>query len=611
MNTNKKRSISSITKTLIILLLVAIVMSLLNAAIYLIVFAAQGKLGVEELKPLLTSTLIIFPIPTIVLFVVGSIISIVSLKKRQVAINNLLTPLVMSGVDTICIDKASGLISGKLVTKKTIPLKAVGDDYIAQAISNVLCATNNNSAIALALKKEFDLELSSGVIDILSPNENGIFGASFKGGKTFIIGDLNNLPLINQQGIIKRCEEYFKNGHYVIALGESKDLISNGKFEGTLEAIVLVVIKSGVRDGANETFKWFLDDGIDVKVITNDDPISSSLLATEAGINGSDKYISLKGVNFEKIRQIADDYCVFGDLNEDQKRFLVKVLQEKGRTVAVVAAGENNAPVLKQSNCSLSFTDNEEETSKKSNVKLNNSNFSLVKEIINEGKRFNSNLQQIISLILSNAFFVFVVSLVLLFASIGGSDSGLVFPYSINNLLLVEAVLCICAPLALLFLRNNGEKNENFNAHNILMKAIPSSLVLIASVVSIFIIYSLQKGAVVSWGVYSIDTLVTMSVICTSILSIVVSFGIYSPLTKYRNIVLISSSAVVVVLLLVCGLIAYLTNGIDPILNLPFIEMSGPAYLITAIITVVLTAIYLFVNRLISIRKGDYLENEN
>ena len=71
MSTNKKRSISSITKTLIILLLVAVVMSLLNAAIYLIVFAAQGKLGAEELKPLLTSTLIIFPIPTIILFVAG------------------------------------------------------------------------------------------------------------------------------------------------------------------------------------------------------------------------------------------------------------------------------------------------------------------------------------------------------------------------------------------------------------------------------------------------------------------------------------------------------------------------------------------------------------
>ena len=603
-NTSVKHPVSLISVTLIRLLLVAIGMSLLNALVYLIVFAAQGKLYGDELNSFLTSTLLLLPIPPVLLFLIGSIISVVTLSKKQITIKNLAAPLIMSSVDTICIDKASALTSGKLAVKKSIPLKVVGDDYIAQAISNVLCATNNQSQIALALKKEFDLELTSGVIDILSSNENGCIGASFKGGKTFIIGDPNYLPLVNQPGIIKRCEEYFKSGHSVVALGESKELISGGKFNGTLEAVMLIVIKNCVRDGASETFKWFQDNNIDVKVITSDDPISSSLLATEAGINNADKYVSLEGVNFEKIRQIADIYSVFGDMNQDQKLFLIKVLQEKGRTVATVADGDENTSILKQSNCSLSFLDGV------SHAVLKNPNTSLLRYVVCEGRRFSNNLRRIVSLFLTNAFFIFVVSLMFVFAFIGEKDAA-AFPYSFNNLLLLEIALALCAPLSLLFCKNSNDNYDGFSIKDILQKSIPSSLALIVSTCLLFVLFLLQKASAVSWGIYSIDTFVAMSIITMSLLSIIVSFGIYSPLTKYRKIVLIGLSAFTVTLLTVSGIIAYSTNGTDPILMLPFSEMSGPAYLISTIITVVFSAIHLFVYRLISIRKGDYLENEN
>ena len=589
---------------LIRLLLITIALVLLNDAVFLIAFAAQGKLNGDQLASILTSTLLILPIPPIVLFVVGAIISMFSLKKKQVSIKNLLAPLVMSSVNTIFVDKDSALTSGKLLVKKSIPLKAVGDDYVAQAISNVLCATNNDSAIALALKKEYDLELSSGVIDILPPDSNGCFGASFKGGKTFIVGDPNYLPIANQAGIIKRCEEYFKNGHYVVVLGESKDLISDGKFEGALEAVTLIVIKNCVRDDSYETFKWLKDNDIDVKVITNNDPISSSLLATEAGVNNSDKYISLKGVNFEKVRQIAEDYCVFGDLIPEQKLFLIKALQEKGRTIAAIAGGKNNEPILKQANCSLSFEDDAQ-------IKLNSSSFSAVREIIEEGKKLTNNLRRTIALFLTSAFFIFATSLILLFASIGGNDLSLIFPYSFNNLLLIEIVLCVCGPLLLLFYKNNDEEFKGLSVSDILRKAIPSSLVLIASVVIMFVIYLLQKDSTVSWGVYSIDTFITMSVISVSILSVVVSFDLYSPLTKYRKIVLISLLAFVVILLFVSGLISYLTKGVDSILGLSFIEMSGPAYLITTLVTIILVSLYLYVYRLTKIGKGEKIDNEN
>ena len=394
-----KRKISTILMALLRILLIMVVLSLLNILFYLTVYASQGRLD-EQLNTLIISTLLILPLPPIILFIIGAVVNITYLSKRQIKINNLLTPLVMSSVDTICIDKATALTSGKLIVKKVIPLKAIGEDYIAQAISNVLCATNDKSFVAVALKKEFDLELTSGVVDIFSSNDNFCIGASFKGGKTFVLGDPNHLPLINQQGIIKRCEEYFKNGNHVVVLGESKDLANNGRFDGTLEALALIVIKSCVRDDAKETFKWLQDKGVDIKLITEDDPVSSSLLATEAGINNADKYISLKGINFGKIVQIIDNYSVFGDINQEQKLFLIKTLQDKGRTVATISGGEKDVSILKQSNCAISFLDGEETAIKNSQTIIANSSFLGIKETFDSSGRFNNAVKKILSLFL-------------------------------------------------------------------------------------------------------------------------------------------------------------------------------------------------------------------
>lgn len=605
-----KRKMSYISTALFRLLLTTIVLSLLNVLIYLIVFSTQGKLN-EELKSLLTSTLLILPILPTVLFVVGSIANIVYLYKKQIKIKNLLTPLVLSGVDTLCIDKASGLTSGKLLVKKVIPLKAIGEDYIAQAVSNVLCATNNQSFIATALKREFDLELTSGVIDTFSLNDNFCIGASFKGGKTFVVGDPNHLPLINQQGIVKRCEEYFKNGNYVVALGESKDLVNDGKFNGALEAIALIVIKSCVRDNAKETFKWLQDNGVEIKVITSDDAISSSLLATEAGVNNADKYISLKGLNFGKIPQIIDNYSVFGDINQEQKLFLIKSLQEKGKTVATISSEENDASILRQSHCAISFSDGDGKGLNNSQTIIGNSSFSGIKEAFAISDNFNHAIRKMMSLFLINSFFTFAISMLFVFASIFEKDLVPAFPYSINNVLLFEIILSICSPLIFLFDKNNDRGSDKLSVSDILKRAIPSSLVLIVSTCMMFVIFLLQQKSLVSWGVYSINTFITMSVISISVLGLVILLSFYSPFTKYRKIAFICVSAFTAIVLLVCGLISYLISNYEPILGLYFPSMSGPAYLITAIIVVVFSALYLYVHRLIEIRKGEGLDNEN
>ena len=308
-NKNKKLHFTFL-KPFNILLLVTGAIGLLLVATIIILLAVQNSLS-NGIELIIEAAIILLPIALFILGIVASYLFSKSLSDNNISLNKLTRAESLLKIDVLCLEKTGVITDGELEIKKVIPLSTVAtEQYLAQWISNYLRAIDDNSHISNALKQRYDFELSAGVAETLPFDEKlGYSGVSFKGGKTIVVGDPQYVNIKNKIGIAKRCEEYINNGYQLLAICEGKELVNEDGYSGELEAIALIILKDHLRNGTFDTFKWFKNNGTTVKVISSDDALATSVVATESGVGGADKYISLEAMGAEEIRRSWN--CIF------------------------------------------------------------------------------------------------------------------------------------------------------------------------------------------------------------------------------------------------------------------------------------------------------------
>ena len=601
-----KRSPSEILRSLNSMFLVIGITVITMGIFMLITFIAQGKFKtdasiVTSVKSITGSLVAMIPSGLYLLTSTALAVGVINLAKKKAQIQDFYSVEMLARVDTLCVDKTGTITDGNLMVHKTIIFdKSIPEAYVAQAISNVLCATNDKNATAVALRQVYDLELSAGIkVALPFSSENKYSGATFKGGKTFIIGAPEFLPLKDKQGILKRCEEYTKEGLRVLILAEGKEDIANNKYSGQLTAIAMLVIKDHVREDALETFKWFANNGVDIKVISGDNAQTVSSIAKEAGIENASKFISLEGMSIEEVKAIANEYTVFGRVTPEQKEALVIALKEAGKTVAMTGDGVNDILALKRSDCSIAMASGAEAARNISHIVLLDSNFARLPAVVDEGRRVVNNLQRTASLFVTKTIFAFVVTLVFTLASIIERDPTVQYPFVTNHLYLWEIFTSGYAAFFLALEKNNEKIKGGFLA-NIFKKAIPAASVLIGTVLFSFLFYVLQRNGVLNWGIYTKETAIAMSIIAFSLLGLAVLYRVCCPLTKYRRTVFICVVAINVLFILVTSIVSVVNQITEPVLQIPYIELSGPAILVTSFIIAILAALYILSYRILN-----------
>ena len=606
-----KRSPSEILKSLKSLFLVIGITVITMAIFMIITFAVQGKFANDELllkgvKSITGSLVAMIPSGLYLLTSTALAVGVIGLSKKKAQVQDFYSVEMLARVDTLCVDKTGTITDGNLTVKKVIPLKASYlDGYIAQAICNVIRATGDKNATAIALLKHFDLELSAGVnVTLPFSSDNKYSGASFKGGKTFIIGAPEFMPIANQAGVIKRCEEFTKDGYRVVVLGEGSELIKDNKYNGTLEAVALIIIKDHIRDDAPETFAWFKNNGVDIKVISGDSARTVSAIATEAGIANAHKYISLEGMPLGRVKMIANDYTVFGRVTPEQKEALIIALKESKKTVAMTGDGVNDILALKRSDCSIAMASGADAAKNISHIILMDSNFARLPAVVDEGRRVVNNLQRTASLFVTKTIFAFLITLIFTIASIIERDPTLQYPFITNHLYLWEIVTSGYAAF-FLALEKNSERIEGRFLSNVFKKAIPAAALLVSSVCTIFLLFVLQRNGLLNLGIYSRESAVAMSIVAFSVLGTVFLYKVCSPLSKYRRIVLICSASVNFLALIVTAIVSTSMSIIEPVLQIPYLEMNGVSLITTLIIIVVFAAIYLFAYQIADVVKKE------
>ena len=263
-----------------------------------------------------------------------------------------------------------------------------------------------------------------------------------------------------------------KLGYRVLLIAKA-DKIKDEEVVGTPEPIALVLIEDTIRPDAYDTIKYFKDNGVEVKVISGDNPVTVSKVSERAGIEGASKYISLEGLADKDVIRAATRFNVFGRVSPAQKKLLIKTLKTEGNTVAMTGDGVNDILALKEADCSIAMASGSEAARNVSHLVLMDSNFASLPKVVSEGRRVINNIQRVSTLFLTKTIF----STLLLFLVIA-LPFMTTYPLDPGQLYMID-FLVVGLPSFFLALEVNRNRIQGSFIKNVLRTALPGALVIV------------------------------------------------------------------------------------------------------------------------------------
>lgn len=460
-------------------------------------------------------------------------VGVLRLGKKKTMVQELYSIEMLARSNVLCFDKTGTLTDGTMRVEKIISFEdGVDHKFI---LGNLLNATKDNNQTALAIMKECPLNDTWKAVTVLPfSSKRKLSAATFENKETYILGALEFVTSKVDDELAQKAFTFSKQGCRVVALAKSKSPIKDDKISGDSKVIALIIIKDNIRPNADKTIEWFKSNGVEIKIISGDNPITVSEIARQCGVNNYEKAISLEGLSIEEVKRKAIDCTVFGRVSPEQKAAIVEALKENGKTVAMTGDGVNDVIALKKADCSIAMASGADATKCSSHLVLMDSDFSHMPEIVEEGRRVVNNLQQTCSLYLTKTIFAFLTSLaVLILGLFAKSGSEYNYPYVTQHLYIWE--FCgIGISSFFLSLQPNNKLIEGGFVNNVIAKALSGGV----SIALLSIILVILKAN----GVYSNEIGSTMGMIAISVLCFVVLARCCFPFNKYRLILFIGDS---------------------------------------------------------------------
>lgn len=315
---------------------------------------------------------------------------IITLSKKNVLVQDLYSLENLAHVDVLCLDKTGTLTEGKMKVEKAVVLNKKNDDLFSDFIGSFLKNTKDNNATFQALSSYFsDNDKLSPVSEIPFSSDRKWSAMTFEGKGTFLIGAPERLCKDNPP---KEVQESQSKGKRVLLAGITNGQVQKDKPLPDIEILAVIIIIDPVRDHAAETIAYFQSEGVAVKIISGDNPLTVSSAAQQAGVADSEKWVDMSTVSDKDIDKAAKEYSVFGRVTPLQKKQLVEAFHKEKHTVAMTGDGVNDLLALKEADCSIAVGQGSDAARQTAQLVLLDSDFSVLKNVLMEGRRVVHNV---------------------------------------------------------------------------------------------------------------------------------------------------------------------------------------------------------------------------
>ncbi len=451
-------------------------------------------------------------------------VSVIRLSQHKVLVQELYCIEALARVDTLCLDKTGTLTEGTMEVTEVIPC---GDCPVKEAEEalKALCRAlpDRNATFEAIAKKYGDQSNWKPTQTVPFSSRTKWSGASFEGKGSFVIGAGEFLFPEMSYGLKEKLDRYAQEGR-VLLLSRSESGFQGRELPEGLVPLAFVLIQDVIRSEAKETLRYFVDQGVDLKVISGDNPLTVSQIARRTGLKNWDKCVDLSRCKTDgEVKEAASRYTVFGRVLPDQKKLLIEALKEKGHTVAMTGDGINDVLALKEADCSIAMASGSDAARNVSQLVLLDSNFDSMPRVVGEGRRSINNIQRSASLFLTKTFYASMLAVLFLFIQMP-------YPFMPIQLTLISAVT-IGIPAFILALEPNRARIEGNFLKNILMKAIPGGVTIVMNIL-LAVFFGWKLGL-------SNEMISTVSVLVTGFTGLLLILRLCLPFTLIRKALLI------------------------------------------------------------------------
>ncbi len=418
------------------------------------------------------------------LFLLSSIalaISAIKLAQKKVLLHDMKCIETLARVDVLCVDKTGTITDSTMLVDDCIPVGKNAREKAIEIMSDFASAQSADNATMEAVKAYFSKPTGRKAKSVSGfSSEFKYSGVNFP-TESFVLGAPEFILKENYKKYSNEIEKYSSKGYRVLLLAKYDGTVSGKKLSEKITPIALVTLMNPVRKNAPNTFKYFADQGVEIKVISGDNPLTVSEVARKAGIAHADKYVDASTLRSDKeIRDAMKKYAVFGRVTPDQKRKFVKALQKLGKTVAMTGDGVNDVLALRDADCSVAMASGSDAAVQASQLVLLESDFARMPDVVTEGRRVVNNLERSGSLFLvKNIFSVLTAILAIVFS--------FTYPLIPAQISLVS-MFTIGVPAFLLSQAPNHDLIRGNFVSNILRRSMPGGLtnVLLVGLMVIF-----------------------------------------------------------------------------------------------------------------------------
>lgn len=466
-------------------------------------------------------------------------------KKHRTMVQQLYCIEMLARVDILCLDKTGTITDGSMRVIDCIEVKNNTDYTMREIVGSMLNCFEDTNATSEALIRFFDVNRVLTPIKILPFSSQRKYSAvAFENAGTFYLGAPEFVLPDGIEKLKHRIDRYASQGCRVLALAHTTSISKGDLLAKNLKPIGLIVIQDHIRDDAFETIEFFRNNGVDVKVISGDNPLTVSEIASRAGIANANRYVSLEGLTEEEVKEIAFDYTVFGRVTPPQKKALVEAYKEKKKTVAMTGDGVNDILALKEADCSIAMASGSEAARNVSNIVLMDSNFSALPSVVAEGRRVINNIQRTSTLFLVKTMFT-------IFLTIFCMCSNIEYFFEPSQLIIIEFFL-IGLPSVFISLLPNKEKIQGRFIANVLKRAFPGALTVFLIDVALFIIAShlTSFGWMVDGQITDLFT--TIILLATTAVCVIELYRMSQPFNWVKGLVFVCVTTIVFVSFFIC-----------------------------------------------------------
>ncbi len=419
---------------------------------------------------------------------VALVVSVMRLGKKNVLVHEMNCVETLARVNVLCVDKTGTITKPDMSVTHVEILdytadsgEAVDSHGVDRIIKNVVGAIGSDNATMEAIHKYYGVNEEKECDQVFPFSSQNKYSGARYGKDVYLLGAPEYLLLEAYPDYKKIIDKYSGNGERIVVFGKANEEITGEAVTRAITPMAFIILENEIRETAKDTFDYFKQQGVAIKVISGDNPVTASRVAIKAGIENATHYIDATTLKTDDdIEKAVEEYTVFGRVIPEQKKKIIEAFKATGNVVAMTGDGVNDVLALKCADCSVAMASGSEAASNAAQIVLLDSDFSKMPDVVGEGRRVVNNIKRSASLFLAKNIF----SMLLTIFTLISVNLYPLYPTQLSFL----GVFTIGIPAFFLALQPNKSLIKGDFLLNVVLKALPTGITdfIVVTIVTIY-----------------------------------------------------------------------------------------------------------------------------